>query len=70
MTEIKTAREILAYIEKKFFKGAGLAKASLLEGEEAIEGKRKLNTLDRLINVLQDAAIRGKAKGNNIEVDI
>ncbi len=34
MTEIKTARERLAYIEKKFFKGAGLAKACLLEGEE------------------------------------
>ena len=25
MTEIKTARERLAYIEKKFFKGAGLS---------------------------------------------
>ena len=60
MTEIKTARERLAYIEKKFFKGAGLSKASVLEAKEAIEGKRKLNTLDRLINVLQDAAIPDK----------
>lgn len=34
MKQTKTAREILAYIEKKFFKGAGLAKACLLEGEE------------------------------------
>jgi hypothetical protein len=30
----KTAREELAWIERKFFKGAGLAKASLLEGDE------------------------------------
>lgn len=34
MTERKTAREVLAWIEKKFFKGAGLARASKLEGEE------------------------------------
>ena len=34
MKQIKTAREMLAYIEGKFFKGAGLAKASLLEGDE------------------------------------
>lgn len=34
MTQRKTAREMLAWIEKKFFKGAGLAKASRLEGDE------------------------------------
>lgn len=32
--QTRTAREMLAYIEKTFFKGAGLVKASLLEGEE------------------------------------
>lgn len=30
----KTAREELAYIERRFFKGAGLDKASLLKGDE------------------------------------
>ena len=34
MKQNKTAREMLAWIEKKFFKGAGLAKASRLEGDE------------------------------------
>ena len=34
MTQIKTAREMLAYIERRLFKGAGLAKASQLKGEE------------------------------------
>lgn len=33
-TQIKTAKEILAWIETKFFRGAGLAKASKLEGDE------------------------------------
>lgn len=33
-TQIKTANELLAYIERKLFKGAGLAKASKLEGDE------------------------------------
>lgn len=33
-TQIKTAREMLAQIEMDFFKGAGLDKASRLEGEE------------------------------------
>lgn len=47
MTEIKTARERLAYIEKTFFKGAGLAKASLLEGEE--RRSYVLSQVDRLL---------------------
>jgi hypothetical protein len=34
MTQRKTAREMLAWIERIFFKGAGLAKASRLEGDE------------------------------------
>ena len=34
MKEYKTAREILALIEKKYFRGAGLDKARRLEGEE------------------------------------
>ena len=33
-THIKTASELLAWIERNFFKGAGLAKAVWLEGEE------------------------------------
>ena len=33
-TQIKTAREMLTQIEKDFFKGAGLAKACKLEGDE------------------------------------
>ena len=34
MSQIKTAREMLAQIEKDFFKGAGLDKASQPEGDE------------------------------------
>lgn len=34
MTKIKTATEMLAQIEKDFFKGVDLAKASLLKGDE------------------------------------
>ena len=34
MEQIKTARQELAYIERKLFKGAGLAKAVQLKGEE------------------------------------
>ena len=47
MTERKTAREMLAWIEKKFFKGAGLAKASLLKGDE--RGAYKLAQVERLL---------------------
>jgi hypothetical protein len=48
MTERKTAREVLAWIEKKFFKGAGLAKASKLEGEE--RRAYVLSQVDRLLS--------------------
>ena len=47
MNQTKTARERLAYIEKTFFKGAGLAKASLLEGEE--RRSYVLSQVDRLL---------------------
>ena len=47
MTQEKTAREMLAWIEKKFFKGAGLAKASLLKGDE--RGAYKLAQVERLL---------------------
>ena len=47
MAEIKTAREMLAWIEKKFFKGAGLAKASRLEGDE--RRAYKLAQVERLL---------------------
>ncbi len=33
-TQIKTAKEVLSQIERRYFKGAGLAKASTLEGDE------------------------------------
>ena len=33
-TQIKTAKEVLAQIERRYFKGAGLAKASTVEGDE------------------------------------
>ena len=33
-TQIKTAKEVLAQIERRYFKGAGLAKAIRLEGDE------------------------------------
>ena len=33
-TQIKTAKEALAQIERRYFKGAGLAKGSTLEGDE------------------------------------
>ena len=47
MTQRKTAREMLAWIEKKFFKGAGLAKASRLEGDE--RRTYRLTQVDRLL---------------------
>ena len=47
MTQEKTAREMLAWIEKKFFKGAGLAKASLLKGDE--RRAYKLAQVERLL---------------------
>ena len=47
MAQTKTAKEILAYIEKKFFKGAGLAKAVRLEGEE--RRAYRFSQVDRLL---------------------
>ena len=47
MTQRKTAREMLAWIEKKFFKGAGLAKASRLDGDE--RRAYKLAQVERLL---------------------
>lgn len=49
MTQIKTAREMLAQIEKDFFKGAGLDNASLLKGEE--RRAYRLAQVDRLLSM-------------------
>lgn len=53
MKQIKTAREMLAKIENDFFKGAGLAEASLLKGE----GRRvfRLSQVERLLTETQGA---------------
>ncbi len=47
MEQMKTAREMLAYIERKFFKGAGLEKASLLNGDE--RRAFRLSQVERLL---------------------
>ena len=47
MTQTKTAREELAYIERRLFKGAGLAKAVRLKGEE--RRAYRLSQVDRLL---------------------
>ena len=47
MTKIKTAREMLAYIEKRFFKESGLDKASQLKGEK--RRAYKLSQVERLL---------------------
>ena len=49
MAEIRTARQELAYIERTFFKGAGLDKASRLEGDE--RRAYRLTQVDRLLTV-------------------
>ena len=49
MEQIKTARKMLAQIEKDFFKGAGLAEASLLKGEE--RRTYRLAQVERLLTV-------------------
>ena len=57
MNQTKTARELLAQIEKICFKGAGLAKASLLEGEE-----RKtyvLSQVERLLSTKYNSSSLG-----------
>lgn len=47
--QIKTAKEVLAWIERNFFKGAGLAKASKLEGDE-----RRAYVLSQVERLLSD----------------
>ena len=47
MSEIKTARQELAYIERRLFKGASLGKASRLKGEE--RRNYRLAQVDRLL---------------------
>ena len=49
MEQIKTARKMLAQIEKDFFKGAGLAEASLLKGDE--RRAFRLSQVERLLTV-------------------
>ena len=49
MAEIKTASQELAYIERTFFKGAGLDKASRLKGDE--RRAYRLVQVDRLLTV-------------------
>ena len=49
MEQIRTAREMLAQIEKDFFKGADLAEASLLKGDE--RRAFKLSQVERLLAV-------------------
>lgn len=49
MSETRTARQELAYIERKLFEGAGLDKASLLKGEE--RRAYRLVQVDRLLTV-------------------
>ena len=55
MEQIKTAKEMLAQIEKDFFKGAGLDKASRLKGE----GRRafRLSQVERLLTVKHGSSL-------------
>ena len=53
-TQIKTAKELLSQIEKKFFKGAGLSKASKLEGDE--RRTFVLSQVDRLLADIRGAS--------------
>ena len=57
MNQTKTARERLAYIEKKFFKGAGLSKACLLEGEE--RRAYVLSQVERLLSTKYNNSLLG-----------
>ena len=54
-THIKTAREVLAWIEKDYFKGTGLAKASHLEGDE--RRAYVLAQVERLLATVHGATI-------------
>ena len=47
VTQKRTARQELAYIERRLFKGAGLDKASRLKGEE--RRAYRLAQVDRLL---------------------
>ena len=57
MNQTKTARERLAYIEKKFFKGAGLSKVCLLEGEE--RRAYVLSQVERLLSTKYNNSLLG-----------
>ena len=54
MEQIRTARKELAYIQNVFFKRTGLARASLLEGEE--RRAYKLAQVERLLAVMHGGA--------------
>ena len=55
MAQIKTAREVLAWVEKDYFKGAGLVKASHLEGDE--RRAYVLAQVERLLATVHGATI-------------
>jgi len=55
MTQTITAKEVLVKIEKRYFKGAGLAKASKLEGEE--RGAFVLAQVERLLTEKHGSAL-------------
>ena len=55
MNQIRTAREELAQIERRFFKGAGLAKASLLKGDE--RRAYRLSQVERLLTFKHGASL-------------
>lgn len=55
MAQIKTAREVLAWVEKDYFKGAGLDKASHLEGDE--RRAYVLAQVERLLATVHGATI-------------
>jgi hypothetical protein len=54
MEQIRTASQELAYIERTFFKGAGLANASLLEGDE--RRAYRLTQVERLLTERRGAS--------------
>lgn len=55
MEQTRTAREELAYIERRLFQGAGLAKASLLKGDE--RRAYKLSQVERLLTFKHGASL-------------
>ena len=56
VTQKRTARQELAYIERRLFKGAGLDKASRLKGEE--RRTYKLAQVDRLLAFASPAPLK------------